>query len=146
MRKPIVLFVCGGNSCRSQMAEAFLRKHAGDRFDVHSCGLDASEIHPMTVDVMREVGIDLIADGHRASPISEYLGKLSVAYLITVCAAAEKQCPSVWPGALARLSWPFDDPPAAEGTPDERLAKFREVRDQIESRVVAWVAEVTPTP
>lgn len=136
-----VLFLCSGNSCRSQMAEAFLRRHGGDLFEVHSCGLEATDIHPMTLEVMREVGFDLIAEGHFAKPATTYLGKLSVHYLIIVCDGAARQCPSVWPGALQRQVWPFEDPPAHPGAPEEKLQKFREVRDAIEARIVAWVQE-----
>lgn len=142
MRKQAVLFICGGNSCRSQMAEAFLRRHGGDQFDVHSCGLDASEIHPLTIEVMQEKGIDLIAAGHRPNHVSDYLGKLSVAHLIIVCDSAARRCPSIWPGALNRMMWPFDDPPAFEGTPEQQRDKFREVRDQIEARVLAWLDDL----
>ncbi len=142
MRKSNVLFICGGNSCRSQMAEAFLRKHGGDRFEAYSCGLEANGIHPMTIEVMKEAGIDLVADGHRAQHVSEYLGELPVAYLIVVCDAAAKRCPAIWPGALQRLMWPFDDPPAHPGDEDEKREKFREVRDQIEQRIVAWLDEL----
>jgi arsenate reductase len=124
------------------MAEAFLRKHGGHRFDAYSCGLVATDIHPMTVQVMTEVGIDLLADGHTAQPVSTYLGKLPVAYLIIVCDAASKSCPSIWPGALSRLTWPFDDPPAVTGPEAERLEAFRRVRDEIELRIVSWLAEL----
>jgi arsenate reductase len=142
MRRQNVLFVCGGNSCRSQMAEAFLRKHGGDRFAAHSCGLEATEIHPFTIAVMKEVGIDIVADGQRAEHVSTYLGKLPVAHLVAVCDAAAQRCPSVWPGALQRHTWPFEDPPAFAGTDEEKLAKFREVRDAIEARIVAWLREI----
>ncbi len=142
MRKQNVLFICGGNSCRSQMAEAFLRKHGGHRFDVFSCGLEATEIHPRTAEVMAEAGIDIVADGQKAEHVSAYLGKLAVAHLIIVCDAAARRCPAIWPGALNRLMWPFEDPPACQGTEEERLEKFREVRDRIEARILAWLEEL----
>jgi len=138
--KPIVLFLCGGNSCRSQIAEAYLRRYAGDLFDVHSAGLDVSGgIHPMTATVLEEEGFDL--SGHRAKEAAEYLGRLPVHTLIIVCDAAAKKCPSVWPGVQERLHWPFEDPPAFEGADDEKLAKFREVRDRIDGKVAEWAAK-----
>jgi len=144
MRKQNVLFLCGGNSCRSQMAEAFLRKHGGDRFAAYSCGLEATAIHPMTIEVMREVGIDILADGQRAEHVSAYLGKLAVAHLVIVCEAAASRCPAIWPGALERHMWPFEDPPAFPGTEAEKLEKFREVRDRIEARILDWLQAQRP--
>ncbi|MEN6365245.1 MAG: arsenate reductase ArsC [Thermoguttaceae bacterium] len=133
MDKPIVLFLCTGNSARSQMAEAFLRKYAGDRYEVVSAGVEPKGINPLTVKVMNEIGISL--DGHRSKSLDEYLGKVQVLYAITVCEKAEKACPAVWPFTLNRLFWPFDDPAACDGSEEVRLAKFREVRDQIESKI-----------
>src|SRR5664280_2052023 len=96
MEKLRVLFLCTGNSARSQMAEAFLRKYAGDRFEVHSAGLEPKDLNPLTVRVMEEAGFDM--SGHRSKGIGEYLGKVLFQYLITVCDDAEKNCPTVWPG------------------------------------------------
>lgn len=138
MDKPIVLFLCTGNSARSQMAEAFLRKYAGDRYEAISAGVEPKGINPLTVKVMNEVGISL--DGHRSKSLDEYLGKVQVLYAITVCEKAEKACPAVWPFTFNRLFWPFDDPAACEGSEEVRLTKFREVRDQIESKIREWVA------
>ena len=125
-RLPKVLFLCTHNSARSQMAEAFLRKYAGDRFDVFSAGLEPGEINPYTRRVMEEVG--LILEGQRSKGLTEYLGKVQFAYLITVCDRADEQCP-VFPGQGTRLHWSFEDPSAAVGSEDEKLAKFRKVRD-----------------
>jgi len=138
MDKPVILFLCTGNSARSQMAEAFLRKHAGDRYEVLSAGTEPKGINPLTVRVMDEVGISL--DGHRSKSLSEFLGKVRIHYAITVCEHAEKSCPSVWPFCQERLFWPFDDPAACEGSEETRLKKFREVRDQIEAKVKEWIA------
>lgn len=135
MSKPKVLFLCTGNSARSQMAEAFLRKHAGDRFDVHSAGLEPTVINPYTVRVMEEIGVDMSA--HRSKSLTDYLGKVHFAYLITVCNRAEQRCP-IFPGMGIRLHWPFEDPAAAAGSDEEKLAIFRQVRDQIEVKVVEW--------
>jgi arsenate reductase (thioredoxin) len=138
-----VLFLCTGNSARSQMAEAFLRRYGGDRFEVHSAGLDPRGIDPLTVRVMQERGCDL--SRHTSKGIKEYLGKVLFQYLVTVCSEAEKSCPTVWPGVSYRLHWLFEDPAAFEGSEEERLAKFREVRDQIERKVRDWVAEQSGT-
>ena len=132
MEKPVVLFLCTGNSARSQMAEAFLRKHAGNRYEVVSAGTEPKGINPLTIQVMDEVGISL--DGHRSKSLDEYLGKVRISYAITVCERAEKSCPSVWPFCQERLFWPFDDPCRLRRSGGTRLAKFRQVRDEIERR------------
>jgi arsenate reductase len=137
MTKPRVLFLCTGNSARSQMAEAFLRKYAGERFEVYSAGLEPSVINPLTVQVMEEVGIDM--SQHYAKPLTTYLGKLHFGYLITVCSRADEKCP-VFPGMGQRLHWPFDDPAEVEGSNAQRLAVFRRVRDEIEQKIQEWVA------
>ncbi|NPV41288.1 MAG: arsenate reductase ArsC [Anaerolineae bacterium] len=138
MEKERVLFLCTGNSARSQMAEALLRKMAGDRFEVHSAGLDPSVIHPMTIQVLQEIGID--ASGQYAKPLTTYLGKVHFSYLITVCSKAEQRCP-IFPGIGQRLHWPFDDPAAFEGSEQDKLEFFRQVRDQIEIRIRQWLFE-----
>jgi len=139
MEKERVLFLCTGNSARSQMAEALLRKMAGDRFEVHSAGLDPSVIHPMTIQVLQEIGID--ASGQYAKPLTTYLGKVHFSYLITVCSKAEQRCP-IFPGIGQRLHWPFDDPAAFEGSEQDKLEFFRQVRDQIEIRIRQWLFEL----
>ena len=138
--KPKVLFLCTHNSARSQMAEAFLRKYAGDLFDVYSAGLEPAEIHPYTKQVMGELGIDL--SGHTAKGLQQYLGEVHFAYLITVCSKADQLCP-IFPGMGQRLSWPFEDPAALEGSPEQKLEKFRQVRDQIEQRIQQWLTELS---
>jgi len=134
-----VLFLCTGNSARSQMAEAFLRKYAGERFEVHSAGLEPRPINPLTIKVMQEVGFDMSA--HRSKGIDDYLGKVHFQYLITVCDDAEKNCPTTWPGVNQRLHWSFEDPARFTGTDAQKLAKFRQVRDQIGAKVNAWLTE-----
>ncbi len=136
MTQSRVLFLCTGNSARSQMAEAFLRRHAGDRFEVYSAGLEPKGIHPLTRQVMAEKGCDLA--GHYSKDVFEFLGKLHFGYIITVCSNAEQRCP-IFPGIAQRLYWPFDDPAACTGTDEEKLAEFRRVRDQIEARILAWL-------
>ena len=142
MARPKVLFLCKWNRARSQMAEAFLTRVAGDRFDVHSAGLGADAIHPMTMTVMAERGIDL--SGRRAKGVREYLGKTNFAYIITVCDRAEPGCPT-FPGIGAtRLDWPFPDPLAFEGDEQKQLSQFRYTRDAIEARIDAWLQEIGP--
>lgn len=137
MSKPVVLFLCTGNSARSQMAEAFLRKHGRDHFEVHSAGLNPVGINPLTIQVMNEVGIDM--EGHRSKSVSEYLGKLAANYVIFVCEHAEKSCPRVWPFALRSFCWPFPDPASCDGDEDEKLQGFRDVRDEIEHQIKEWL-------
>jgi len=132
-----VLFLCTGNSARSQIAEAFLRKYGGDQFEAHSAGLEPKGLNPFTVQVMLESGIDV--SGQRSKGVGEYLGKVLFQYLITVCDDADKNCPTVWPGISKREHWSFDDPAAIKGTDQEKLEKFREVRDQIEARIKDWL-------
>ncbi|MBN1580344.1 MAG: arsenate reductase ArsC, partial [Anaerolineae bacterium] len=105
MAKTSVLFLCTGNSARSQMAEAFLREYGGDRFDAYSAGLEPKEINPYTRRVMAEIGFDL--SGQRSKDVTEYLGKQHFGYLITVCAQAEKNCPKTFLGVGQRLHWPI---------------------------------------
>jgi len=140
-KRPQVLFLCTHNTARSQMAEALLRKHAGDRFEVHSAGYEPTDINPFTRRVMEEVGLDL--SGQCAKGVKEYLGKINFAYVIIVCDRAEKICPTAFPSiSRQRLFWPFEDPVAFEGTDEERLAKFREIRDQIDRRILQWLNEL----
>lgn len=134
-----VLFLCTGNSARSQMAETFLRKYAGDRFEAHSAGLEPKGVNPFTIQVMQEVGIDI--SDHTSKGVDTYLGKVLFQYLITVCDDADKNCPTVWPGVNQRMHWSFEDPAAFKGTDEEKLAKFREIRDQIEQRIKVWLEE-----
>jgi arsenate reductase len=139
MSQQRVLFLCTGNSARSQMAEAFLRKYGGDRFEAHSAGLEPKGMNPFTIKAMNEVGIDV--SGQTSKGVDVYLGKVLFQHLVTVCDDADKNCPTVWPGVNNRMHWSFQDPAAVEGTDDEKMAKFREVRDKIEAQIKAWLAE-----
>jgi arsenate reductase len=139
MEKPRVLFLCTGNSARSQMAEALLRKMAGNHFEVHSAGLEPTVIHPMTIRVLEEIGVD--ASQQYAKPLTTYLGNTHFSYLITVCSKAEERCP-FFPGMGQRLHWPFEDPAAFEGSDKEKLDYFRAIRDQIQARIQQWLSEM----
>jgi arsenate reductase len=143
MRKQNVLFLCTANSARSQMAEAILRKHAGDMFDVYSAGTEPKDVNPLTIRVLDEIGVP--TTGLRSKGVKEYLGQLPVRYLIIVCSGAEAACPAIWPGANERLFWPFADPAVATGDEDERLRVFRDVRNEIEAKIVGWLAEIRET-
>jgi arsenate reductase len=138
MNKTKVLFLCTGNSARSQMAEALLRKYASEHFDVYSAGLEPKGINPFTTQALNEVGLDI--SGQRSKDVVEYLGRINFGYVITVCSNAEANCP-IFPGVSIRLHWPFEDPAHFEGSDMEKAAKFREVRDQIDARIQAWLAE-----
>lgn len=140
-RKQKVLFLCTQNSVRSQMAEGFLRHLAGDRFDVMSAGLEATnEVHPCAVEAMREVGID-ISDQYPKG-LSTYMGKEYFNYLIIVCARAEERCPKTFPGVGTTFSWIFEDPRRDEDLPyDSMLERFRAVRDEIELRIRGWLEQ-----
>jgi len=138
MQKPRVLFLCTGNSARSQMAEAFLRAYAGDKYEVHSAGVDAKGfIIQDVITVMKEFEIDM--DGQWSKSVSEYLGKLHFSHVITVCSDAEKNCPAIFLNMGTHEHWAFDDPAAFDGSDEERLNRTREIRDQIARRIREWL-------
>jgi len=139
MSKSRVLFLCTGNSARSQMAEALLRKYAGDHFEVYSAGLEPKGLNPYTVKVLEEIGVD--TSQHYSKTLENFMGRVHFGYLITVCSNAEENCP-VFPGMGMRMHWPFEDPAAFVGNEEETLQKFREVRDQIDARIREWLKEM----
>jgi arsenate reductase (thioredoxin) len=138
-RRPLVLFVCSGNSARSIMAEALLRHHASDRFRSASAGMEPSTVNPLTLRVLAEIGVS--TEGLRSKNTMEFLARESVHDAIIVCDRAQASCPRIQPFALRTHFWPFTDPVAALGTEAEKLAVFRDVRDQIDARIRAWLAE-----
>jgi arsenate reductase (thioredoxin) len=135
--KPIVLFLCTANAARSQMAEALLRRFAGDTFDARSAGIAPRPIHPLTHRVMSEIGIDTSAQ--RSKGVREFLGRLPIHTAIIVCAQAQQHCPALYPFALQTLYWPFDDPAAEELDRDEQLVRFRVIRDAIADQLSNWL-------
>jgi arsenate reductase len=143
MNKQRVLFLCTHNAARSQMAEALLRKHAGEHFEVVSAGLEPTTVHPLTICAMKEIGLDI--SGQRSKGLDEFLGKTPVQIAIVVCEQAQKNCPRIFPFAMERLCWPFEDPAACNGTEAERLQKFRDVRGQIEAKILEWLKTSTAT-
>lgn len=139
MNKQKILFLCTGNSARSQMAEAFVRKYASDRFEAHSAGLQPKGINPLTIKVMDEIGIDVSSQTSKG--MDTYWGKTGLHYVVTVCDNANENCPAVWPGVHQKMHWSFEDPAAVEGTEESKLAKFREVRDLIDRKIQRWLAD-----
>ena len=136
-----VLFLCTGNTARSQLAEALLRLHAADRFEITSAGLEPGELNPYTVRVLEERGIS--TEGMHAKGSTPMLGRRTFYYLITVCSKAEENCP-IFPGVSVRLAWSFEDPAAFVGDDGATLDKFREVRDAIEQKILGWLPTLKP--
>jgi arsenate reductase len=138
-----LLFLCTGNSARSQIAEGLLRHEAGDRFEVFSAGTHPSSVRPEAIAVMNEIGIDISA--HRSKSIEELLKgdefkSQDLDIVITVCDNAKESCP-VFPGKTQRLHWPFEDPASVEGTEDDRKDAFRKIRDRIHGRIMVFLGE-----
>jgi len=131
-QKMRVLFVCTGNSARSQMAEAFARHIGAAKVEAASAGIDPKGLHPLTVKVMTEKGIDVFHQQSKALT-DEMLRKAD--YVITVCGHADQHCPAL-PSHVRKLHWPIEDPAILRGlAPEEVLAAFRQARDELESRV-----------
>ena len=136
-----VLFLCTGNSCRSQMAEGILREFCGDQIESLSAGAKPSGyVHPMAIEAMQEIGIDISRQASKS--IEQFLPPAGEPpdLIISVCSSAEKECP-VFPGHVERLHWPFDDPAHAEGTDEEKLSCFRRVRDEIQTALRGYFLE-----
>jgi arsenate reductase len=126
-----VLFLCTENSCRSQMAEGILRYLMGNEFEVFSAGVRPSVVNPIAIKVIEEIGIDI--SGHRSKSVEEFQG-MSFDFVITTCDAAREICP-FFPGKARHLHWSFNDPAEARGSEEEILSAFRNVRDEIKSRI-----------
>ena len=154
-----VLFLCTGNSCRSQMAEGILRKLAGDIYEISSAGTKPSTVNPLAIKSMKEIGIDI--SNHRSKSVDEFKGQ-NFNFVITVCDRAKESCP-IFPSALEsrsrlegssgigvarapmssdtkKIHWSFDDPAEAEGSEEERLSVFRRVRGEIARRLQLFVS------
>ena len=138
--KPTVLILCTGNSARSQMAEALLRKYQGEKYNLASAGTEPKPaVHPLAVRVMNEIGIDI--SDQKPKNLTEFLGKANVAHLLIVCDKANSSCPRVWPGTYSRTYLPFDDPAVVQGTLEQQLGVFRRVRDEIADAMKTWKPE-----
>ncbi len=138
--KPKVLVLCTGNSCRSQMAEGYLRHFANGKADVYSAGIEAHGLNPRAVIVMKEDGVDI--SGQTSNKIDDYDG-LQFDYVITVCDNARENCP-YFPASVKQLHHNFPDPAKAQGTDEEVMNEFRNVRDQIKSYIHNFVKEYVP--
>lgn len=139
MAKPLILILCTGNSCRSHLAEGILRAAVGEAAEVASAGSDpAGYVHPMAVEVMKEIEIDISA--HTSKHLDEFLQQ-EVHTVITVCGNADQACP-IFPGQAEKHHWPFDDPAKATGSEEEIRAEFRRVRDEIRAKFEAYAAEI----
>ena len=134
--KQKVLFVCTGNSCRSQMAEGMLMHYGKDKFEVFSAGLEPSYIHPLAIKAMAESGIDLT--GQHSKTVNELLEE-EFSYVITVCDSAKERCP-VFPGKYNAIHWSIEDPASAEGTETERMKNFRRVCQDILERINDFIS------
>jgi len=137
-----VIFVCTGNSARSQMAEALLRRDGGAAFDVVSAGVRPRSVHPMTITALDKVGIDIT--GTRSKSVGEFLGQ-RFDYVITVCDRARATCP-VFPGGSMTLHWGVDDPAEATGTDEERQAAFDRALKELAIRIHTFLPIVTGRP
>ncbi|TCP58138.1 arsenate reductase [Tumebacillus sp. BK434] len=135
--KKLIYFLCTGNSCRSQMAEGFAKKHLGDRFDVYSAGIEAHGLNPNAVKAMAEIGVDI--SSQKSEIINqEILTKADL--VVTLCGDANDRCP-ITPPHVERFHWGFDDPAKATGTEEEKWTVFQRVRDDIEARIQRFATE-----
>ncbi|MFD0871529.1 Arsenate reductase [Chlamydia abortus] len=136
--KKLVYFLCTGNSCRSQMADGWLKALGNDRYEVQSAGLEAHGLNPRAVQVMKEVGVDI--SGHTSDVIDpEILNRAD--YVITLCGHADEHCPVISNKNVVKWHWGFDDPAKATGTEEEIMNHFRAVRDAIKARMERFLTE-----
>ena len=138
MDKKKVLFVCVHNSARSQMAEAYLKQIAGDRFEVESAGLEPGKLNPIVVEVMKEVGID-ISQNKTKSVFDFFKQGKQYDYVVTVCDESQSGACPVFPGKGERLHWGFADPSQFKGSWENKVKQTREVRNQIEAKIKEWI-------
>jgi arsenate reductase len=143
MPRPVILFLCTGNSCRSQMAEGWLRHLARDRYTARSAGArPAGFVHPLAIKVMAEAGVDISRQWSKS--IDDFAGR-SLDLLVTVCSRAQESCPA-FAGARRQVHWGFDDPAHASGNEATKLAAFRRVRDEIRQRIERFLREEPEPP
>ncbi|MFE5321645.1 arsenate reductase (thioredoxin) [Paenibacillus sp. NPDC056579] len=137
-KKPLVYFLCTGNSCRSQIADGFLHALGGDKYEVKSAGLEAHGLNPRAVQVMSEAGVDISKNTSDVID-PEILNRAN--YVITLCGHADEHCPIISNKNVTKWHWGFDDPAKAIGTEDQIMNQFRTVRDSIKSRIEQFVKE-----
>ncbi|MCC3373619.1 arsenate reductase (thioredoxin) [Cohnella sp. REN36] len=134
--KPLVYFLCTGNSCRSQIADGFLKALGGEKYEVKSAGLEAHGLNPRAVQVMKEVGVDI---SHNSSDVIDPETLNRAAYVITLCGHADEHCPVIMNPNVIKWHWGFGDPAKASGTEEEIMEQFRAVRDAIKVRIEQFV-------
>lgn len=139
-KKIRVLFLCKHNKARSQMAEALLKYHAGDQFEVRSAGFNPQPIMPAVVEAMTEMGIDI--SDHPSTDVKQYIGQEYFGYVIIVCSRDELDCPTTFPVPGKLLNWEFDDPASFNGTNEEILAETLRVRDEMDAKIQEWIASI----
>jgi arsenate reductase len=132
------LFLCTANSCRSQMAEGLVNHFLGDRFVANSAGTQASLVHPLAIEVMKEIGIDI--SSHRSKNLSEFDGQ-TFDYVITLCGDANETCP-LYIGGTKKTHIGFDDPAKATGSHEDILREFRRVRDEIKDKLTQYFSNI----
>ena len=130
-KKEKIIFICTGNACRSQIAEGVMRKLAADKFDVFSAGSHPSLVHPMSIKVMKEIGIDITT--HTSDPILNFLSK-NINIVVTVCDNADRECP-VFPGKVERIHWSIKDPFKGWNSHPDDLVNFRKTREDLTARI-----------
>ncbi|WP_028595057.1 arsenate reductase (thioredoxin) [Paenibacillus assamensis] len=138
MEKKLIYFLCTGNSCRSQMADGFMKEFGGDRFEVYSAGLEAHGLNPRAIQVMNEAGINI---SNNTSDVIDPVILNRADYVVTLCGHADEHCPVISNSTVVKWHWGFEDPAKTTGTEEEIMTHFRSVRDAIKARVVKFVEE-----
>lgn len=141
MEKTKILFVCIHNSARSQMAEAFVNTYHNDKFFAESAGLEPGTLNPLVVKSMSEIGIDI--SGYKTKDVFDFFkeGKI-FNYVITVCDEASGQRCPIFPGALKKINWSFEDPSTFSGTEEEKLKRIAKVRDEIKIKIEEFINSI----
>ena len=137
LAKKKIIFICTGNACRSQIAHGLLESMAGDKFEVFSAGSHPSQVHPMSIKIMEEIGIDI--SHHTSDFIDDYL-KSGIEIVITVCDNANKNCP-VFPGNVERLHWSIDDPFKGWDFDESQIPSFRDIREKIKQKIIKFLED-----
>jgi arsenate reductase len=130
-----IIFLCTGNSCRSQMAEGFMRNMAGDKFQVVSAGVEPTQVNPYAIKAMAEVDIDI--SSHKSKSVNEFLNQ-KFDYVITVCNHARQVCP-VFPGQNQDIHWDIEDPANFKGSEQDKIKFFRKIRDEIKEKCLEFL-------
>lgn len=136
--KPLVYFLCTGNSCRSQMADGFMNALGGDRYEVKSAGLEAHGLNPRAVQVMKEAGVDI---SNNTSDVIDPETLNRATFVITLCGHADEHCPIIMNKNVTKWHWGFNDPAKATGTEEEIMSQFRSTRDAIKARIEQFIRE-----